>query len=441
MSVELRQLSPFARSFLDRVDGIDSPPAIGPAWLSKLRAAARDHFAALDLPHARLEEWRHTPLRDLREENFAANGNAAHSEEAVERSIPSAADTIELAFVDGVFRPSERAAPPAGVVVGELQAALTQDAGLLEADLGRLASTEKDSFTALNTAGFAAGCFVHVAAGVRLARPIHLKFLQTGKTSVLPRVLILAETASSATVIEEHGGANAYLNAVVVEIQLHDNADWRHLRIQHESAASRHFNHCAVRLGAGASFRSDSVVLSGGLVRNRIDVELAGENSSCHLGGLIVAAGEQIVDHHTQIRHLVPHTRSVERFRHVLDERARGVFCGLVHVAVDAQKTDAEQNNRNLLLSDDAQMNTMPQLEIYADDVRCSHGATLGQLDEDALFYLRARGIDSDSARSMLVRAFVEEIIDELPLPALRDWVRATLARRLPGEAPLLEIS
>jgi len=321
---------------------------------------------------------------------------------------------------------------PHGAVVSSLSAALTDRPALIEDHLGQLASDGNACFAALNSAFIRDGAFVHVPRGVVVERPIHLLFISTGNSSPTashPRNLIIAQGDTQATIIESYVGLNAgvYLTNAVTEVSVAENAVVDHCKLQQENADGYHVATTQVRQQRASRFSSHYFSLGGQLVRNEVDVTLDDEGCACTLNGLYIAAGDQHMDNRTRIDHTKPHCNSHELYKGILDERAKGVFNGKIYVHPDAQKTDAKQSNRVLLLSDDAVIDTKPQLEIYADDVKCTHGATVGQIDETALYYLRARGISEDLARSLLVYAFANEIASALELAAVREHVERFL--------------
>jgi len=408
-------------------------------WAREWRSRGFERYTELGLPDPKSESWRFTSLRGLKSRRFVAPETAGAD---VDPLLPMEITPHRLVFIDGELADEHSRLEdlPAGVQVIDMPAALREENDILRAHLESTRDSDQ-SFLSLNTALFRSGCVVSLDEGVQLERPLLLSFRTSGECAVHSRVIVRGAANSRATLLEEHVGSGAGFHNIVVDFELNESARWRHVRVQAEAEDAQHLSHWTARVGDNAELVAYSFVLGGGLVRNEMELELRGEHSLGELHGLVVAAGKQLVDHHTRIEHAVPHTTSIERFRHVLDDSARGVFSGRVDVAQDAQKTDAGQSNHNLLLSDEALMNTMPQLEIHADDVKCSHGATLGRLDENALFYLRARGIGAELARSILIRAFVEELVESLPLPGLRSAVRKRLDLRLPGSSAMEEIA
>lgn len=305
---------------------------------------------------------------------------------------------------------------------------LSADAALPAA----IADPKAHAFVALNAACFDELVVVEIAAGAALGAPIEIEIAHVGADPApfsCPRVLVVAGAGSRATVVERHVGAGAYASLPVTEIALARDAAVDHVRLQRESADAWHVATLAARQETGSRLRSWSLALGARLARVDLVTTLAGEGAECHLLGLVLGAGSQLLDHHTLIDHALPNTTSRQLYKSILDGRARGVFRGRVHVRPQAQKTDAAQLHRALLLSDEAIANAKPQLEIHANDVKCSHGASIGRLSDEALFYLRARGIPRAEARALLVLAFAREVTAELPV--VRDELEAELERRL----------
>jgi Fe-S cluster assembly protein SufD len=409
----------------------------GGGSIRPLREAAFARFAELGLPTKQDEEWKYTSLAPLAQTRF---------EPAVDAGLPSldrwALEDcgIRLVFVDGRHRPelSSQAAGPAGAFIGSLAAALAERPELVGRELARHADHQRDALTALNTAFIEDGAFIHLPAFAVLRAPIHLLFVSTaaGKATLSqPRNLIILGAGSQATVVETYAGLReeVYLTNAVTEAVLGDGARLDHYKLQEESARAFHLALLQVNHGRDSKFTSHSVALGSALARNEVRALFAREGSECTLNGLYMAAGKQHLDNRTVIDHQSPRCTSRELYKGVLDGQSRGVFSGRVLVREDAQKTDASQANKNLLLSDDALVDTKPQLEIFADDVKCAHGAAVGQLDEDALFYLRSRGIGREAARSLLTYAFASEMVNLIPFAPLRARVRQLVTSRLPA--------
>ena len=416
-------------SYLRDFTGSDmGSEAAGPAWLRGLRQSAAERFGDLGFPTRRNEEWRFTNVSPIAETPFRL---ASASE-----STMSAADLkpytyeglggTQLVFVNGHFAPDLSSQSfPAGVVVSSLSAAFESDAALVQAHLARYAEFDVQPFVALNTAALEDGAFVHIQRGTVVDEPIHLMFVSNGEggPSVShPRTLIVAEDSSQATVVESYTGTpdQVYFTNAVTEVVTGANAILDHYKVQRESAKAYHVATMQVQLGRAANFSSHSIILGGQLVRNDANAVLGGEGGECTLNGVYLGKDRQLIDNHTSIDHAMPHCNSHEIYKGILDGHSRGVFNGKIYVRLDAQKTDAKQTNQTLLLSPTAQIDTKPQLEILADDVRCTHGATIGQLNAEALFYLRARGIAEADARSLLIYAFAGDIVSRIKVEAIR---------------------
>jgi Fe-S cluster assembly protein SufD len=411
----------------------------GPSWLGDLRDRAQARFVEHGFPTARDEDWRYTNISTVERQPFLERARpTAITKDVLAPYLFSELDAVSLVFIDGIYAPTlsrlDRLA--AGVTVTPLHAAVATHAEIVEAHLGQKASPEMNGFVALNTAAIADGAFIHLRAGITVEQPIHLVFVHSGQsdsTLVQPRNLFVVEAESTATVLEHYisVGEGRYLTNTVTEIYAARNAQFEHYRLQQESPKAYHINALHVAQTGSAEFTSHGIDLGGMLVRNDIGAGLDAEGASCTLNGLYVADGRQHVDNHTRIDHVKPKCRSREFYKGVLDGRARAVFTGRVVVHPQAQQTDAEQLNNNLLLSRDAEVDTKPQLEIYADDVKCSHGATVGQLDPDQLFYLQARAIDEATAKDLLTYAFANDVLVRLKLAPVRVALEHWLTRRL----------
>lgn len=430
-----------ARAFLDEY----AQDAGTLDWLQARRDTAIETFRRIGLPSLRQESWKYTDMRILARRRFRAAthaGSPVLSEAARAHRYGSDA-CHELVFVNGrlVPDPGAHATLPEMGIQSLAEAGRKAPARVAE-HLGRNAD-EARAFVALNTAFMTDGAVMDIANGADLRKPFHLLYVCTPASepvAVYTRNLIRLGANARATIIETFiGGDGEYFTNAVTEVELGPGAVLDHYKVQQEGANAVHVGCLAARQDRDSRFESHSVSLGGLLVRNDIDVRLAAEGAETRLNGLYVAGGKQHVDNHTRIDHEQPHTRSRENYRGVLDGRARAVFNGKVVVHKAAQKTDAEQSNSNLLLSSEAEVDTKPELEIYADDVKCSHGATVGQLDEDMLFYLRARAIPEATARNLLTFAFAEEIIRPMQCRMVRDRLERSVARKLPGSAVIGE--
>jgi Fe-S cluster assembly protein SufD len=405
--------------------------------LGALRADALASFADGGLPTTSHEEWRYTSLAGFSRLAFElAPAEAPPSRNQVEAIAAPFFACSAYVFVDGRFTP-ELSSPSTladGVRVDRLGAAVPPD-------FGSLVNVKQHPFAALNTALFEDVAVVSVPADAVAEQPIHLVFVSTGAgppRASFPRVLIEAGRGSRALVIQDHVslGAGPRLTAAVSEARVAENASLELVLLQRESDETFHFGSQQVRLARDARFASRTLTLGGALVRNDLAALLAAPGAECHLDGLFLGSGERLVDNHTLVDHAEPHCTSRELYKGILADRSRGVFRGRIVVRPDAQKTDAQQSNANVLLGSGAEIDTKPQLEIWADDVRCSHGASIGRLDEDALFYLRSRGIGEAAARDLLTRGFAAEVLERIGSEPLAEALGDLLLERLTGEKP-----
>ena len=406
---------------------LDSPQRESdPLWMHKLRKEARESFDELGLPTRWDESWRQTPVEEItRLEARAATGDepaAAPSETPLD-----ALELTRLAVRDGRSWLGIRGAPlPEGVWAGPLSEALATRPEMIEPFLGKLSRTGELAFAALNGSQIDDGLVVLIDAGVVVEAPILLAHESSaGDAGILrfPRTLIVVGEGARATVVEryEGGGASVSFTCAVAEAHVAANGSLEHVRIIDESAASLHSGEVEADIARDARYRSLVITHQARLARYDVGARLTAPGGEAVLDGLYLPRGEQHVDHQTFLDHAAPHCSSHEHYKGVLGGRSRAVFNGRIIVREGAQKTNAVQNNRNLLLSEGATVHTRPQLEIYADDVKCTHGATIGQLDRDAAFYLRARGIGRDEARTMLLRAFAADIVHGVAHVPLRD--------------------
>ncbi|NNL67790.1 MAG: Fe-S cluster assembly protein SufD [Myxococcales bacterium] len=413
----------------------------GPGSLAALRRKAIDRFAETGFPTTRIEEWRYTNPAAIAKLGWQPATPVEVEREAFERvAFPVFACSV-VVFVNGHY--VEALSTPPGLRprlgVTPLAGEFVDADGARTERLGSLAGAAEGGFADLNTAFFRDGAHVRIPQGEIHEEPIHLVFVNApgaGATDSHPRVLIEAEPGSRATVIEDHvslarTSAGETLTNAITEIHADDGARVEWIKVQREHPGAFHVSGMHARVGRDARLSCHTLAFGTALTRNDLRVTLAEPGAECDLSGLFVAGGEQHVDNHTWIDHAKPHGTSRELYKGILDGRARGVFNGRVVVRPDAQKSNAQQQNPNLLLSRDAEMSTQPQLEIRADDVRCTHGSTIGQLDETALFYLRSRGIPRDEARQLLMRGFVSEITRGLSVPALAERIEDLAVERL----------
>ena len=401
--------------------------------LGKLRARAVERVGALTVPTTRDEDWRFTDLAPLTHLSYQPVRAATVLTAADIAPFVLADAPNRLVFVDGIYAPQLSTPASGAVVLSSLAAALPARAAVIEQELGRMAAFENNAFTALNTAFINDGALVMLTRGAAAAQPLHLLFVATQKeVASYPRCLIAAVAGSSATVIEDYVALteDAYLTNAVGEFVLADEARINHVRVQRESAAGFHIGHTAVSIARGSRYHGINIGFGARLSRHNVDVVQTAEGGECEIGGLAMVDGNRLADTHTTIDHTMPHGVSRQQHKCIIGGSARAVFNGRIVVRKGAQLTNSAQSSRNLLLSDRARVDTKPQLEIFADDVKCAHGATVGQLDADEVFYLKSRGLSDATARSLLTYAFGAEILRGIPVASLRQRLeQAVLAQ------------
>jgi Fe-S cluster assembly protein SufD len=413
-----------------------------PAWLGSLRQAGLERFLATGFPTLEDEDWKYTNVAALAKTPFEAGGPSKTdglTTAQLQLLTFGEMDCTHLVFVNGRFVPglSRRRPLPDGVRAGGLAEALAEDSGTIQSHLGRHARAQDNPFVALNSAFMTDGAYVHLPRRKVLSEPIHLIFVAVpngAPTVSHPRNLIVAEEGSQGAIVESYISLHpkSYLTNTVTEVVAGEGTVLDHCKLQRESEQAYHVATLQAHLSRGASFSSHAVSLGAALARNDLNMVLDAEGIECVLNGLYLAQGDQHIDNHTFIDHAKPHCASREFYKGVLAGRSHGVFNGKIRVREDAQKTDAKQTNKNLLLSEEALVDTKPQLEIWADDVKCTHGATIGQLDDDALFYLRSRGLEEGDARSLLIHAFATDLLERIPVKPVRTGLECLLMTRLP---------
>lgn len=417
------------------------------SWVARLRESALDRFEQLGFPTIDEEEWKYTNVAPITKIDFepsllsGADFQPLDAEQ-LKGFTYEEANRSRLVFVNGFYSQDHSSveALPENVVVLNLAEAL-KDARyekVLREQLARGADYNVNGFTALNTAFLQTGALVLIPQGVQMKAPLHVLFIsdarQENPVATFPRLLIICERDSAATVIESYASTqeeSVYLTSAVVEIVLADNARLEHYKVQNESARSFHIAATTAELNRSSSFNSTTITLGAQLSRHEINVLLDSEGAECSVDGLYIVSTGQHADTHSLIDHRQPHCTSQQLYKGILDGKSRAVFNGKVFVREGAQQTDARQTNRNLLLSNEARVDTKPQLEIFADDVKCAHGATVGQLEDEELFYLASRGLHPDIARNLLTYGFAEEVIEKIKIESIKAQLDEAVLNRL----------
>ncbi len=407
-----------------------------PSWRRSIREEALERFRREGLPNTRDEEWLYTPVTSLVDANYPLAPHVQVAPGDVDQFLFQGFEGPQLVFVNGRYVPAlsrTRDLPP-GVRLTSLAALVESSPSLVEPHFGRAVQFRQRGFTALNEAWNTDGAVLIVDADVEVATPVHVLYYSTGAGASHPRTLVVAGRHARVSLVETFAGevGTPYFVNAVTEVLVDEGGYVDHYKVQRESNQAHHIASMHLHLSRTADVATHNITLGGRLTRNDVNAELAGEGIECTVNGLYLVDGDRLVDNHTAIDHAKPHCHSYEIYKGVLDDAGRGVFNGKIFVREDAQKTDAKQTNQVLLLSDDATIDTKPQLEIYADDVKCTHGATVGQLSAEALFYLRARGIAKDDARALLVHAFAEDIVDRIRIDSVRRALEQVLLARLP---------
>jgi Fe-S cluster assembly protein SufD len=414
------------------------PPASPLSWLNQLRANAVDRVGALTVPTTREEDWRFTDISPLTKLSFQPARDLAQLAPATVGAwaIPEAA--ARLVFVDGIYAP-EHSFNHAALTVENLAAGASRHDAAVQAQLGRHAPFENNAFTAINTAFLHDGALVLVPRDTAAPGPVHLLFVATRvQAASYPRCLVLAESGSAVTVVEDYVATQegAYFTSAVTEMALAGNAEVHHVRVQRDGAEAFHIANCAVSLARASRYHSVSIALGARISRHNLGVRMGAEGAECAIDGLALIGGAQLADTHTLIDHAVAQCTSRQLHKCIVDGAAHAVFNGNIMVRAGAQRTDSSQSSRNLLLSGKARVDTKPQLEIFADDVKCAHGATVGQLDVDEVFYLKSRGLSDTAARNLLTYAFGAEVIERIPVASLRQRLEQAVMAQTQLAAP-----
>lgn len=409
-----------------------------------IRRQAMTRFAELGFPTVRHEEWKYTSLiAALKHEyKFPSQTSSKLSAADIAPFLVPELNAQTLVFVNGVFAPElSMIHVQKGVTVLSLAEAFHTKHPTAEKHFGKIASYENDALVALNTAYALNGVFIEVQRGTAVERPFHLVFVNDARANSvftpIRNLIVMGENAEAKVLESVHtlaSGEHHSFTSSVTESVLAENAHLHHYKLQNDVEAAYYVGATSVHQAATSVYNSAVITLSGGIVRNNLSTVLAGKGADAHYYGLYCVNGKTLVDNHTLVDHAVAHCTSNELYKGIMDDKSTGVFNGKIMVREDAQKTLAYQSNRNILLSNNASINTKPQLEIFADDVKCSHGCTTGQLDEESLFYLRARGLDKDQARALLLYAFAGEILDKIALEPLKEFLESVIAERLHQE-------
>ena len=413
-----------------------------PAWAARLRETAFEAFERQGLPTVDDEEWKYTSLAGVAREAFTLptphSTDRAADARAREFFYGESAGS-RLVFVNGTFRHdlSSLEDVPEGIVVSDLRSALSgAHEPIVREHLGRVVAADADATAALNAAFLDSGAFVYLPPDAVLSAPLHFLFLggdAREQPLLCPRLLVVAERGSAATIIESYEAAaeSPYFTNTVAEVFVGEGARVVHYKVQREGEAAYHIGATGARLARGAAYDLTTITLGARLSRHGINVMMPEEGAECWVDGLYLTGAGQHADTHSTIDHIAPRCASHQLYKGILDGKSRAVFNGKVFVRRDAQQTDARQTNKNLLLSPDARVDTKPQLEIFADDVKCSHGATVGQLEEEELFYLRSRGLHDDLARNLLTYGFAEELVAKLKIDSIRAQLDEAILNRL----------
>jgi len=406
-------------------------------WLKNLRENAFKIFTEKGFPTVRDEEWKYTNLAELVREEFKTSENAEVDTGKIGGLFSETEKENRVVFVNGIFNAelTNLSALPENSQVLSLNKAIGDErfGAIVKQNLGKFVGAETNGFTALNTAFLNEGVFIFVPKNTKIETPIHLAFIADTETASFPRVLLVAERGSEATLVESYlrTGETKYFTNSVVEIVLEDDAKLKHLRVQRESHAAFHVGTTAVSLNRAGFYDSTNITLGAKLSRHDINVKFNAEGAECFVDGLYLVSEAQHADTHSVIDHKVPNCVSHQNYKGIVDEKARAVFNGKVFVRENASGTNAQQSNKNLLLSNDARVDTKPQLEIFNDDVKCAHGATVGQLEEEELFYLSSRGLNDSLARNLLTYGFAEEIINKIEIESIKKELDEAVLNRL----------
>lgn len=433
----MKQLTEITTPF-GEVASAKTLPGTELGWLQQLRDKARAQFKRHGLPAKKVEDWKYTSLWSLSQEGFSHDANAVSLDKTELAHVAALEDAYRFVIIDGRF--SAELSELEGLDEGLSIKPLAEGLDNAQSMLGEQIDLEKPGLNAINTMLMHDGLVLQVQAGKTISKPVELLVISTAENQKLAshlRNLIQVEADAEVTLLEHYvslADTEGFTN-VVTEVKLDEKSTLNHFKLQHESLAHYHIATLASKQAAGSNWHTNNISLGGKLARNDIHSQLLGEEAHVTLDGLYLVTGEQHVDNHTRIDHAVPNTTSDEVYKGVLDGNSHAVFNGKVNVHKDAQKTDSSQSNKNLLLSRSCEIDTKPELEIYADDVKCAHGSTVGQIDEQHLFFLRARGLDETAARSLLTYAFAVDVLQRIKSAPMRQALSNVIEKRLPKGA------
>lgn len=410
--------------------------------IHELRKDAISNFSRLEFPTTKNEEWKYTSIAPLLKHTFIPSSyKSGITDNQVQNLLFSGLDSILLVFVNGYYSEhlSDIKRLPAGVIAGSIAEAIKNNSDIVTKHFSKYADYKEQIFTALSTAFTKDGAFIFIPDGKILEIPIHILYLSlSNKEKILsqPRNLFVTGKNTQATIIEQYASLDEgiYFTNTVSEIFTGENSTLDHIKLQNESRNAFHIARMEVEQESNSNFSSNMISFGASLSRNDINTRFNNKGGECWLNGLFMIEGDQLFDVHTNIDHASPHCNSREHYKGILDGKSHGVFNGKVMVRRDAQKTNAFQENNNIILSDSALVNTKPQLEIFADDVKCSHGATIGQLDDEALFYLKARGIGEKIARGMLIHAFTSDVVNSIKVEPIKNHLEEILTNKFNPE-------
>ncbi|QQS35241.1 MAG: Fe-S cluster assembly protein SufD [Ignavibacteriales bacterium] len=407
-------------------------------FIHQLRKEAIDNFSKLNFPNTKDEEWKYTNISPLLNHKFiSAKREAAEIKIDISKFLFSKDEHSIITFINGIYskKNSKIKDLPCGVVVESLSSVEKSNPELVKKYFGKFATTNDNIFTALGTAFVNDGVFIHIPDNKVIEDIIHILYITDANDDsivVQPRNLIIAGKNSQATIIEHYLSLSdsTYFTNSITEVIVDENAFIDHIKLQEESQNAFHISRMEVDLERSSNFTSHAISFGAQLSRNDINARFNDEGGECTLNGLFLTEDKQLCDTHTLIDHAKPHCNSHEHYKGILNDKSRGVFNGKVLVRKDAQKTNAFQQNNNIILTKDALVNTKPQLEIFADDVKCSHGATVGQLDADAMFYLKSRGIGDDAGKAILIHAFASDVVQSIKIEAIRNYLEEILTKK-----------